>query len=185
MLFIFEFTSSTLKCCPNTVYLIWIQGRGTYASIKLEMSDIPPTPAPGPPTALDIIPDMLSTHRQWVSVCWTPSKTNIYWERNSQLLHLLVLHHARRLRTTTTNAAPARGVSRKCLKTAQKLLPCWWRPGCWSNWPCRTPVQPLSAAHIYRNVMLKVEGGRQNNGLELTGLDASLCFCSAIFRLDL
>lgn len=36
----------------------------TYASIKLEMSDSPPTPAAGPLTAFDIIPDMLSTQRQ-------------------------------------------------------------------------------------------------------------------------
>lgn len=37
----------------------------TYASIKLEMSDSPPTPAAGPPTALDIIPDILTA--QWHS----------------------------------------------------------------------------------------------------------------------
>lgn len=36
-------------------------GELTYASIKLEMSESPPTPAAGPPTALDIIPDMLTT----------------------------------------------------------------------------------------------------------------------------
>lgn len=36
----------------------------TYASIKLEMSESPPTPAAGPPTALDIIPDMLGAVTQ-------------------------------------------------------------------------------------------------------------------------
>lgn len=35
----------------------------TYASIRLEMSDSPPTPAAGPPTAFDIIPDILTTQR--------------------------------------------------------------------------------------------------------------------------
>lgn len=51
--------------------LIFIQC--TYASIKLEMSESPPTPAAGPPTALDIIPDMLSTVTQFVSSRWDSS----------------------------------------------------------------------------------------------------------------
>lgn len=36
----------------------------TYASIKLEMSDSPPTPAAGPPTAFDIMPDILTTQKE-------------------------------------------------------------------------------------------------------------------------
>lgn len=64
------------------------------------MSESPPTPAAGPPTALDIIPDMLSTVTQFVSSRWDSSfeTTLECWSKcikfDLQLLYLLVLHHA-------------------------------------------------------------------------------------------
>lgn len=79
----------------------------TYASIRLEMSDSPPTPAAGPPTAFDIIPDILTTQRHSDSESKRVIKPNLkanppplhainyFW--HSQLLYLLVLHHARGL----------------------------------------------------------------------------------------
>lgn len=64
------------------------------------MSESPPTPAAGPPTALDIIPDMLSTVTQFVSSRWDSyfETTLECWSKcikfDLQLLYLLVLHHA-------------------------------------------------------------------------------------------
>jgi len=61
VLFFWNKQSLPICCSKTRVY-----HSDTYASIKLEMSDSPPTPAAGPPTALDIIPDILNTQREWV-----------------------------------------------------------------------------------------------------------------------